>query len=135
MPIRNIDGIAKQLEEAAGNELRQLEELGPELYSTADLIRLRGQWQVKMELLVWLQKKMIRLLAWTPVWMIAYGIFNYLGLGILTLISLGLIPLSFVLYGYGWYLQQRFCGRRSELESVSELIEQELMQRKQKLES
>lgn len=135
MPIRNIDGIAKQLEEAAGNELRQLDELGPELYSTADLIRLRGQWQVKMELLVWLQEKMIRLLAWTPVWMIAYGIFDYLGWGILALIGLGMIPLTFVLYACGWYLLLRFCGRQSELESVSELIEEELMRRKRAQES
>ena len=134
MVIRNIDGITKHLEEAAGDELRQLDELGPEVYSTADLIRLRGQWQVKMELLSWLQKKMIRLLAWTPVWMIAYGIFNYLGWGIPTLISLGLIPLSFVLYGYGWYLQNRFCGRQSELDAVSELIDQELNRRKKGLE-
>ena len=130
MSTHNIDGITRRLEQLAGRELQQLVELGPEAYTTADLIRLRGQWEVKKELHDWLHPTIIRLLAWTPAYAALFTLFFFLNWGVLALLAVALIPLSFILAGIGWWIIQKFCGSQSHLEAVDELIEQEMDRRK-----
>ncbi len=130
MSTHNIDGITRRLEQLAGRELHQLLDLGAAAYSTADLIRLRGQWEAKKELQSWLQPRLIRLLACTPAYAALFTLFFFLDWGVLALIAVALIPLSFILAGIGWWLLQRFCGSQSLLQAVDEMIEEELQRRK-----
>ena len=47
MDIQNIDQLLNTIEENAEDELSFLLSTGPAYFSTATLLRLRGQWEAK----------------------------------------------------------------------------------------
>ena len=126
----NIDHLTEQLEALATDELRQLEDVGPEHFATADLIRLRGQWQVKMALHRWAQPRLLRLISWSPVLWLWAVFFFWLGWNRTALLGLSVFPFCFVLYGLGMWVIRKFCGTIGHLEAVDELIEEEMDRRK-----
>jgi uncharacterized iron-regulated membrane protein len=126
----NIDRLSQQLEDLATDELRQLEDVGAEPFTTADLIRLRGQWQVKMALYRWAQPRLLKVIAWSPALLLAgVGLF-WLGWNRPALLLISLFPFCFALYGLGMWVIRKFCGTSGHLEAVDEMIEEELGRRK-----
>lgn len=130
----NIDRLSQQLEDLATDELRQLEEVGADMYSTADLIRLRGQWQVKMALLRWAQPRLMKIVAWSPSLLLMAGLFFALQWNRPALLFLSLFPFCFLLYILGMWVIRKFCGTQGQLEAIDRMIEDEMERRKTALE-
>ena len=130
MPIRNIDGIIKHLEDNASDELAHLESVGPEFFTTEQLLRLRGQWEVKNYLFKVFQQLVVRIVAISPVWVGGYYLFASLKLKYLALLSLALFPLSFVVFFAGLAFIYSYFKGKGHLDRVGEMIAEELNRRK-----
>ncbi|MCO6493197.1 MAG: hypothetical protein J5I98_32555 [Phaeodactylibacter sp.] len=130
MPIHNIDGILKHLEDNASDELAHLESVGPEFFTTEQLLRLRGQWEVKNYLFKAFLKLVIRIVAISPVWICGYYLLAFLGLRYLALLSLSLFPLSFVVFFAGLVFIYSYFRGKGHLDRVGEMIAGELGKRK-----
>ena len=131
MPIRNVDGIIKHLEDNASDELAYLESVGPEFFTTEQLLRLRGQWEVKNQLFKAFQKLVVRIVAVSPVWIAVYYLLAFLGLKYLALLSLALFPLSFVVFFAGLAFIYSYFKGKGHLDRVGEMIAEELTRRKE----
>ncbi|TXB62628.1 hypothetical protein [Phaeodactylibacter luteus] len=131
MAFRDIDHLLKSLEADAADELSELEAVGPELYSTAQLLRLRGQWEVKNTLFHQVQRFFVRLIALSPLWLLAWLGLRLLGLPYLSLIALAFFPFSFLAFFGGLYFVHRFFKGQGHLDRVGEAIAAELQQRSQ----
>ena len=130
MPIRNIDGIIKHLEDHASDELAHLESVGAEFFTTEQLLRLRGQWEVKNHLFKAFQKLVVRIVAISPLWIAGYYLFAFLKLKYLALLSLALFPLSFVVFFGGLAFIYSYFRGKGHLDRVGEMISEELTKRK-----
>ena len=130
MPIRNIDGIIKHLEDNASDELAHLESVGAEFFTTEQLLRLRGQWEVKNYLFKVFQQLVVRIVAISPVWVGGYYLFAFLKLKYLALLSLALFPLSFVVFFAGLAFIYSYFKGKGHLDRVGEMIAEELNRRK-----
>ena len=131
MPIRNIDGVIKHLEDNASDELAHLESVGPEFFTTEQLLRLRGQWEVKNHLFRAFQQLVVRIAAISPVWVAGYFLFTLLKLRYLALLSLALFPLSFVVFFAGLAFIFKYFKGKGHLDRVGEMIAEELNRRKE----
>ena len=131
MPIRNIDGIIKHLEDHASDELAHLESVGAEFFTTEQLLRLRGQWEVKNHLFKAFQKLVVRIVAISPLWIAGYYLFAFLKLKYLALLSLALFPLSFVVFFGGLAFIYSYFRGKGHLDRVGEMIAEELTRRKE----
>jgi hypothetical protein len=129
MPIRDIDGILNYLEKEADDELAYLEATGAEYFTSAQLLRLRGQWEIKNQLFREFQKVLLWLVAVSPVWLGGWFLFRTLQLTYLALLSLALFPLSFVLFFAGLIFMFRFFRGKGHLDRVGEMIDAELQSR------
>ncbi len=131
MPIRDLDSMLKRLETDAADELSELEAVGPEVYESGQLLRLRGQWEVKNALFHIYQRFFIRMMAFSPLWLVLWFAFRQIGFSLLGLFFLSLFPLSFVLFLGGMVFMQQFFKGRGHLDRVGRMISDEL-QRRQK---
>lgn len=131
MPIRNLDKLVDHLENGAADELGQLESVGTEYYTTEQLLRLRGQWEVKNALFNRFQRLFLSIVAISPGWLILWGILNWAQQITLSLFFLSLFPLSFVIFFAGLWFMYRFFKGRGHLDRVGEMIAEELTERKQ----
>ncbi|MCB0580552.1 MAG: hypothetical protein KDD10_14730 [Phaeodactylibacter sp.] len=131
MPIRNIDGILRHLEDNASDELSHLESVGAEFFTTEQLLRLRGQWEVKNYLFKAFLKLVVRIVAISPVWIGGYYLFAFFNLRYLALLSLALFPLSFVVFFGGLVFIYSYFGGKGHLDRVGEMIAGELNRRKE----
>ena len=131
MPIRNIDGVIKHLEDNASDELAHLESVGPEFFTTEQLLRLRGQWEVKNHLFRAFQQLVVRIAAISPVWVAGYFLFTLLKLRYLALLSLALFPLSFVVFFAGLAFIFKYFKGKGHLDRGGEMIAEELNRRKE----
>ena len=131
MPIRNIDRLVGHLEENATDELAQLASLGAEYYSTEQLLRLRGQWEIKNQLFHLFQRVFIRIVAFSPIWLVLWWGCGLLKLKGLSLFFLSLFPLSFMIFFVGLWFMLTFFKGKGHLDRVGEMIAQELTKRKQ----
>ena len=132
MPIHNIDGIIQHLEANASDELAHLESVGAEFFTTEQLLRLRGQWEIKNELFKIFQKLVIRIVAISPLWIAIYYLFTALKWKFLALLSLSLFPLSFVVFFAGLVFLYTYFRGKGHLDRVGEMIAEELSKRKKK---
>ena len=130
MAIRNIDGIIKHLEDNASDELAYLESVGAEFFTTEQLLRLRGQWEVKNYLFKVFQQLVVRIVAISPVWIGGYYLLAFLKLKYLALLSLALFPLSFVVFFAGLAFIYSYFKGKGHLDRVGEMIAEELNRRK-----
>lgn len=131
MPIHSIDGIIKHLEDNASDELAQLESVGPEFFTTEQLLRLRGQWEVKNYLFKAFQKLVVRIVAFSPAWIAGYYLLAFLKLKYLALLCLALFPLSFVVFFAGLVFIFSYFKGKGHLDQVGEMIAEELKRRKE----
>ena len=130
MAIHNIDGIIKHLEDHASDELAHLESVGAEFFTTEQLLRLRGQWEVKNYLFKAFQKLVVRVVAISPAWIAVYYLLVFLKLKYLALLSLALFPLSFVVFFAGLAFIYSYFKGKGHLDRVGEMIAEELTRRK-----
>ena len=131
MVRRDIDSIIKSLESNAADELAYLESVGVGYFTTEQLLRLRGQWEVKHDLFDRFQQLLLRLVAYSPVWIGGWFLFEWLGWHYLALLSLALFPLSFVVFFAGLVFMRSFFKGKGHLSRVGEMIALELERRKQ----
>lgn len=130
MPDRSIKGILELFERQAEDELNLLSDTGPEFFSTPELIRLRGQWEVKSAFFYFFQKLLLQIVAASPVWIgLALVTFWFKWTGLALLFAL-LFPLSFLVYFVGlWWMHKVFRGR-GHLDEVGSTIVKELEKRR-----
>lgn len=129
--MRRYQHLLNRIEAEAKDELTYFNQLDPHHFTTAELYRLLGQWEVRNLLF----KKVQRFILWTvsisPIWLgIAY-VFFLLGWFGLTIISLTLFPLSFVIFFIGLYFMNTTFHGKGHLEEVGEKIKAELKKRLQ----
>ena len=129
MAIRDLDQLLRSLEGQAEDELALLEETGPEYFTTAQLWRLRGQWEVKQQLFRRSQKGLLHLAAASPVWIGGWLVFSYLDWDYLALLSLFLFPVFLLLFFTGLYFTHRVFRGKGHLDATGELIVDELKRR------
>ncbi|MFN7119105.1 MAG: hypothetical protein ACK4TA_20065 [Saprospiraceae bacterium] len=129
MVHRNADNILKHLEKASADELAYLESVGAEYYSTAQLLRLKGQWEIKYQLFWQFQQFLMRCAASTPIWLLLWFVFDLLKWKWLSLFSLALCPLCFFIFFAGLLFIRKFFRSKGYLESVREMIDYELLKR------
>ncbi|MEN0002808.1 MAG: hypothetical protein AAF798_01645 [Bacteroidota bacterium] len=133
MAIHDVDGILSHLEEGYENELSFLASTGVEVYSTADLIRLKGQWQVKNHFFYLLQRRLIRLAAYSPAAIVIGGLLYFaVGWIRLGLFISSLFPLSWMLIIFGFYFLKTSFRGQGHLEWVGQAIDDEIAKRKTK---
>jgi len=129
MPARDPERILHELENQADDELALLESTGTEFYSTGQLLRLRGQWEVKNHLFRLFQKWLIRLMAFSPVWVLGWLIFSVIGWRYLATLSLMLFPVTFAVVLGGLLFFRRFFRGKGHLDQVGSMIYDELQKR------
>lgn len=129
MRRRNADSILKHLEKTSSDELAYLESVGAEYFSTTQLIRLKGQWEVKHQLFWQFQKVLIRIAASAPLWIMLWFAFDWLQWKGLSLIALALCPFSFFIFFAGLLFMRKFFKSKGHLENVGEMIDNELLRR------
>lgn len=129
MPIRDIDQVLHFLEENAEDELSLLESTGPEYFTTSQLWKLRGQWEVKNRLFRQFQQLLLRIAAFSPLWILGWMLFYWIGWEYLALLSLFLFPVSFIVFFAGLYHLRRFFKGKGHLDSTGEMIVEALRRR------
>lgn len=130
MAIRDIESIIKHLEGNAADELSYLESVGVEYFTTEQLLRLRGQWEVKNHLFYYFQRLLIRIVAYSPVWIAGWFLLEWIKWHYLALLSLALFPLSFVVFFAGLAFMHTFFKGKGHLSRVGEMIGEELERRR-----
>ncbi|MCR9099565.1 MAG: hypothetical protein NXI25_06405 [bacterium] len=128
----DLDHLLKDLEQGAADELSELESLGASFYPTGQLLRLRGQWEIKNTLFRKFQRFFIGAVATSPVWLVLWWLCLKIGLVRLGLIFLTLFPFSFLLFFFGLYFMHTFFKGQGHLDRVGEMISRELQQRQEK---
>jgi hypothetical protein len=126
---RNTDGILNHLEKSAADELSYLESVGAEYFTTAQLIRLKGQWEVKNQLFGQVQQFLMRIAVWSPIWLVAWFVFDWLQWQLLAAICLTLFPISFFIFFIGLLFMRKFFKGKGHLETVGDMIDAELRKR------
>jgi hypothetical protein len=126
MAIRDLDQLLQSLEGQAEDELALLESTGPEYFTTAQLWRLRGQWEVKNRLFRSSQRWLLRLAAVSPGWIAGWWLLSLLGWRYLALLSLFLFPVSIFLFFTGLYYTHRLFRGKGHLDATGEMIVREL---------
>ncbi len=129
MAIHDLDQVLNHLEDGAADELALLESTGPEFYSTGDLLRLRGQWEIKNQLFRFFNRLLLGIVAVSPVWIGLYFLASLLKWRYLSLLFLALFPLSFVVFFSGLLFMRRVFRGKGHLDNVGEMIVNELRQR------
>ena len=68
----HLDHLLKNLEQGADDELSELESVGASFYPTGQLLRLRGQWEIKSTLFKKFQRFFVGAVATSVVWLILW---------------------------------------------------------------
>lgn len=129
MPIRDLDHMISHLEQTAEDELSLLEDTGAEYFTTPQLMRLYGQWEVKNRLFHTYQKLLIRIAALSPLWIGGYFIGQLLEWTYFSFLLLAGFPLSFMVFFAGLIFIKAFFKGKGHLDQVGDLIKVELRNR------
>ena len=124
--------LLERIETEAKDELTYFNQLDPHHFTTVELYRLLGQWEVKHQLFKQIQHFILWTVAISPIWLVAAYIFNLLTWTKLTILSLILFPCSFVIFFAGLYFMNITFHGKGHLEEVGEKIKGELKKRQQK---
>jgi hypothetical protein len=129
MAIRDLDHMISNLEQSAEDELSLLEDTGAEYFSTTQLLRLYGQWEIKNRLFHIYQKLLLKIAAFSPLWIGGYFIGQALGWTFFSLLLLAGFPLSFMVFFAGLIFIKTFFKGKGHLDQVGEQIKIELRKR------
>lgn len=129
MAIRDLDKMISYLEHSAEDELSLLEDTGAEFFSSAQLMRLYGQWEIKNRLFHIFQKLLIKIAAFSPIWIAGYFIGQLLDWTFISLLLLAGFPLSFLIFFAGLIFIRAFFKGKGHLDQVGDLIKMELRKR------
>lgn len=132
MAEHNLNKTLTDMESNAEDELSFLFSTGAEYFTTAQLIRLKGQWEVKNYYFHRLHKTWIRMAALAPVWLCVWLLFDLVGLPVLGLIFLFFFPFSLVSFFVGMFLMRWLFPGKGHLDMVGDMIQEELIKRKVK---
>ncbi|MEL7121741.1 MAG: hypothetical protein AAFO07_19990 [Bacteroidota bacterium] len=122
MAIRDIDELLRHFEQGATDELHLLESTGAEFYSTHQLLRLYGQWEIKNQLFKRFQKLLMQIAAFSPVWIVLFLLLDLIGWKFISLLMLSFFPISFVLFFVGLVFMRKFFKGKGHLNKVGEMI-------------
>ena len=124
-----IDRYLTQVKTNAQDELAYFWDLEPHHFSTAELLRLLGQWEMKFKIFKQTQKFVLLIPTTAPVWLLASFTFGAFGWTRLASFFLVMFPLSFIIFFAGlYYIFITFRGK-GHLEEVGERITCELQKR------
>ncbi|MEO1258093.1 MAG: hypothetical protein AAFZ15_04825 [Bacteroidota bacterium] len=130
--MASIENIITDLEKKGKDEHALLLEVGPSYFTTADLIRLLGQWEIKSELFKRFQQSLVWLGASAPAWLLIATIGYFIKLHYLTSFALVMFPVTaFLCFGGLIWINIYFKGK-GYLEQIEVLIREELEERKGK---
>ena len=130
MAPRNLEQTLHRIEARAEDELSFLADTGAEYFSTAQLIKLKGQWQVKRQLFLQLNFVLIRTVAFSPITLMLWMACSYLGMGMLGWFFLILFPFAFLLFFAGQiFIRYAFQGNGHH-EDIGQMIDCELENRR-----
>jgi hypothetical protein len=129
MAIRDLDHLISNLEQSAEDELSLLEDTGPEYFSTTQLLRLYGQWEIKNRLFRIFQKLLLNIAAFSPLWVGGYFLGQAVGWTYLSLLLLAGFPLSFMVFFAGLIFIKVFFKGKGHLDQVGDQIKVELRKR------
>lgn len=129
MPSDNLDHLLQNLEQGAADELSELEALGAAFYPTGQLLRLRGQWEVKNTLFHKFQRFFVGAVALSPLWLLIGALCLRAGYSRIGFIFLALFLFALLLFFFGLYFMHTFFKGQGHLDRVGEMISQELQRR------
>lgn len=130
MPVQpNIDQILHNMEEKAEDELSFMQSTGVEYFSTAQLRRLKGQWEIKNYYFHKLYKIWTRVGASAPIWLCIWLVLDLLGAPKIGLVFLFFFPLSLITFYIGMMIMRRIFPGKGHLDMVGSLINEELKKR------
>lgn len=132
MEEHNLNKTLTEMESKAEDELSFLLSTGAEYFTTAQLIRLKGQWEVKNYYFHRLHKAWIRMAALAPAWLCVWLVLDLMGLPVLGLFFLFFFPFSLVSFFVGMFLMRWLFPGKGHLDMVGEMIQQEIIRRKEK---
>ena len=130
MQVQNIDDMLLRIEENAADELSFLLAVGPEYFSNAHLIRLKGQWEVKNALFHRLYKIWMKIGVSAPLWFGLWLLLDLLKVPVVGLVFLFLCPFSLFSFFGGMVLMRFLFKGKGHLDMVGDMIQQELQKRK-----
>lgn len=128
-PQPSIQEILNQIETGARNEFDQLADIGAELYSTADLLRLRGKWEEATTTFEQAHKILLYLGFSSPLWVLLSFPIGLFGLERLAYFILAFFPITFILFSAGSLLLKKRYISRGYLEFIGSIINDELRKR------
>lgn len=130
MPVQpNLDETLQNMEEKAEDELSFLLSTGVEYFSTAQLMRLKGQWEIKNYYFHRLYKTWVRIGATAPIWLCIWLAFDLLGSPLIGFFFLFLFPLSLLIFFVGMMLMRRLFPGKGHLDMIGKMINNELKTR------
>lgn len=124
-----LDQMLLNMEEKAEDELSFLLSTGVEYFSTAQLMRLKGQWEVKNHYFHKFHKTWVKIGATAPIWLCIWLAFDLLGLPIIGLFFLSLFPSALIIFFVGMVLMRRLFPGKGHLDMIGKMINEELNSR------
>lgn len=129
--MHNYQHLLQRIEKESQDELTFFNQLDPHHFTTSELNRLMGQWEVKDHLFQRVQNITLWVVAFSPVWLVAAYAFYKLAWTKIAILSLSMFSVSFAIFLLGYYLMNvTFLGNDNLLE-VEEKIKTELRKRQQ----
>jgi hypothetical protein len=125
-----FDFLANRLSEDISTVEQQLEDLGADIFSTAELIELRGRFQERLDNFDFFQKKFINLAIWSPLTLLVGGGLYAIGAVRCGLLLITAFPVVLFTCLAGVFLIYQNFGSRGRMENWLELVENELSKRK-----
>ncbi len=129
MDVQNIDRLLNTIEENAEDELSFLLSTGPAYFSTAQLLRLKGQWEAKNAIFHKTYTACLRIGASAPVWPLLWMLCKNIGLPFLGLVFLFLFLFSLCFFLGGMLLMRYLFHGNGHLDMVGAIINEELQKR------
>lgn len=130
MTDHELNRTLADLESDAEDELSFLASTGAQYFTTAQLIRLKGQWEVKNHYFHRLHKTWIWMAALAPIWLCIWLLLDLIGLSILGLVFLFFFPFSLFSFFVGMGLMRWLFPGKGHTDMVGDMIQEELERRK-----
>lgn len=124
-----LDQMLLNMEEKAEDELSFLLSTGVEYFSTAQLMRLKGQWEIKNYYFHKLYKTWVKIGATAPIWLCIWLALDLSGLPIIGLFFLLLFPSALIAFFIGMVVMRRLFPGKGHLDMIGRLINDELSRR------
>ena len=129
--MHNYQHLLQRIETEAKDELIYFDQLDPQYFTTSELYRLLGQWEVKDKYFQQIQDLILYAVASLPFWLIATFIFNSLIWSKLAIVSITLFYLAVITFLVGYYIMNVTLKGNKHLVEVGEKLKAELRRRQQ----